>query len=56
MAGAGAPEMASEMDRFGIDFPDAATARMKAVMLAATFLIDFIYFEGDGDLEEEADD
>jgi len=51
---AGAGELASEMDRFGLDFPDDADPQMKIVLTAACFLIDYLYFEGDdGDDDDE---
>ena len=35
------------MDRFGIDFPDEVDVGVKATLLAACFLIDYLYFEFD---------
>ena len=32
-------------DRFGIDFPDDAAVEMKTVLVAACFLIDYLFFE-----------
>ncbi len=44
-AAAVAAGLDSEMDRFGVDFPDHATPQVKATLLAATFLLDFLFFE-----------
>lgn len=41
-----AAEFLTDADTFGLQFPDGATSREKKVLLAAVFLIDFIYFEG----------
>jgi uncharacterized protein YxjI len=38
-------EMYSDADNFGIQFPASATPNEKALLFAATFLIDFMYFE-----------
>ena len=38
-------ELYTDADNFGVQFPTSATANQKAVLLAATFLIDFLYFE-----------
>jgi len=38
-------EMYTDADNFGVQFPPNATPNHKAVLLAATFLIDFLYFE-----------
>ena len=44
---------ALQSDRFGIDFPDDAGGAIKAVLVNACFLIDFLYFEDD---EREKED
>lgn len=41
-----AEEFLTDADTFGIQFPDGATSKEKKILLAAVFLIDFIYFEG----------
>ena len=48
----------SEMDRFGVDFPEEVDTEVKATLLAACFLIDYLYFEFEGGskLEAEAND
>ena len=38
-------EAFTDSDIFGISFPMDLDVRMKAVLLAACFLIDFMYFE-----------
>jgi len=38
-------EVATNADNFGIAFPQNLDVRMKALLLGATFLIDFMYFE-----------
>ena len=47
----------SESDRFGVDFPDEVESTEKAILLATTFLIDYLYFEfdegGTSDLQED---
>ena len=44
----------ADFDRFGIDFPDEAGVDMKVVLVASTFLIDYLYFEGDnGDSDDD---
>ena len=44
----------ADFDRFGIDFPDEAGVEMKVVLVASTFLIDYLYFEGDnGDSDDD---
>ncbi|XP_053379773.1 phospholipid scramblase 2-like isoform X2 [Mercenaria mercenaria] len=39
-------EMFTSADNFGVTFPMDLDVKMKAVMIGATFLIDFMYFEG----------
>ncbi|XP_072897648.1 phospholipid scramblase 1-like [Hemitrygon akajei] len=41
-------EMFTDADNFGIQFPMDLDVKVKAVLLAATFLIDFLYFEKSG--------
>ena len=41
-------EAATDADNFGCTFPPLATAEQKAVLLAAVFLIDFLFFEDGG--------
>ena len=43
----------ADFDRFGLDFPDEADVDMKVVLVASTFLIDYLYFEGDNDDSDE---
>lgn len=43
----------ADFDRFGIDFPDDATMEIKVVLLASCFLIDYLYFEGDNDDDDD---
>lgn len=38
-------EMISDADNFGVTFPMDLDVKMKATLLAATFLIDFMMFE-----------
>jgi uncharacterized protein YxjI len=38
-------EMFTDADNFGIEFPPQAPASLKAVLLGAVFLIDFVHFE-----------
>nr|XP_046914092.1 phospholipid scramblase 2-like isoform X2 [Dermatophagoides farinae] len=40
-----AREMFTDADRFGIQFPNDLDVTIKAVLLGATFLIDFMFFE-----------
>ncbi|OTF79273.1 phospholipid scramblase 2-like protein [Euroglyphus maynei] len=40
-----AREMFTDADRFGIEFPRDLDVSIKAVLLGATFLIDFMFFE-----------
>ena len=39
------PEIFTDADNFGISFPMDLDAKMKAVVLASAFLIDFMYYE-----------
>jgi hypothetical protein len=41
-------EAATDADNFGCTFPPFATPEQKAVLLAAVFLIDFLFFEDSG--------
>lgn len=41
-------EMYTDADNFGVHFPPNATAKEKALIFGATFLIDFLYFETSG--------
>ena len=41
----------TDADTFGINFPIDLDVRMKAVLLGASFLIDFIFFEKAGNKE-----
>ena len=41
-------EMFTDADNFGIEFPADAPAEVKAVLLGAVFLIDFVHFEKKG--------
>jgi hypothetical protein len=41
-------EFISDADNFGIQYPQQATPKDKALIFAATFLIDFLYFETNG--------
>lgn len=38
-------EALTDADTFGVTFPDACTPELKAVLLGAVFLIDFVHFE-----------
>ncbi|XP_009087422.4 phospholipid scramblase 1 isoform X2 [Serinus canaria] len=42
-------EMFTDTDNFGISFPMDLDVKMKAVMIGACFLIDFMFFEHSGD-------
>ncbi|XP_039515946.1 phospholipid scramblase 1 [Pimephales promelas] len=42
-------ESLTDTDNFGINFPMDLDVRMKAVLLGACFLIDFMFFEATGD-------
>ncbi|EFX80806.1 hypothetical protein DAPPUDRAFT_318260 [Daphnia pulex] len=44
------------IDNFGITFPMELDAKMKAVLLSACFLIDFLYFESDREHGSVGDD
>lgn len=46
-------EMFTDADNFGISFPMDLDVKMKAVMLGACFLIDFMFFEKAGNKEED---
>ncbi|XP_063698103.1 uncharacterized protein LOC134829041 [Culicoides brevitarsis] len=46
-------EMFTDSDFFGISFPLDLDVRMKAVMLGACFLIDYMFFEKRGNKEED---
>lgn len=46
-------EMFTDADAFGISFPLDLDVRMKAVMLGACFLIDFMFFEKSGNEEDD---
>lgn len=50
-----AGEVLTDSDTFGIQFPDGATREEKKVLLAAVFLIDFIYFEGNAGMNYAPD-
>ncbi len=39
----------TDADNFGVTFPVDLDVRMKAVLLGAVFLIDFMFFEKSGD-------
>ena len=41
-------EAMSDADNFGCAFPEGASPADKAVLLAAVFLIDFMFFESSG--------
>ena len=40
--------MFTDAQNFGVTFPIDLDVKMKATLLGATFLIDFMYFENDG--------
>jgi len=42
-------ELFTDADNFGVSFPSGASAKEKALILGATFLIDFLYFESSDD-------
>lgn len=46
-------EAFTDADTFGINFPIDLDVRMKAVLLGATFLIDFNFFEKKGNEERD---
>ncbi|KAL9656663.1 hypothetical protein ABK040_002934 [Willaertia magna] len=41
-------ELFTDADNFGVEFPVNATPMEKAILFGATFLIDFLYFEDNG--------
>jgi hypothetical protein len=43
-----AKEYFTDADNFGIQFPMDLDVKMKAVMIGAVFLIDFMFFERSG--------
>ncbi len=43
-----AREAFTDSDNFGVSFPQDLDVRMKAVLLGAVFLIDFMFFEKSG--------
>lgn len=43
----------SSKDRFGVNFPRDATANVKVTLIAAAFLIDYLYFDYEYDSEED---
>ena len=47
-------EAMSDADNFGCAFPEGATAADKAVLLAAVFLIDFMFFESAGNGQSQS--
>ena len=50
-----AKEYFTDADNFGITFPPGANAKMKATLLGASMLIDFMYFERDGNNRQAFD-
>ena len=42
-------EMFSDAENFGVSFPIDLDVKMKAVLLAAVFLVDFMFFETDNE-------
>ena len=48
-----AREFFTDADKFGISFPGDLDVKMKAVMLGACFLIDFMFFEKSGSKEND---
>lgn len=48
-------EVLTDSDTFGIQFPGGATSEEKKILLAAVFLIDFIYFEGNSGMNYAPD-
>ncbi|XP_077865055.1 phospholipid scramblase 1-like [Saccoglossus kowalevskii] len=46
-------EMFTDADNFGITFPMDLDVNMKAVMLGACFLIDFMFFEKSGNKDDQ---
>jgi len=50
-------DVLSKADRFSVDFPPDIDCSMKASLLAATFLIDYLHFEADpGDEDQDDND
>ncbi|NXR64768.1 PLS1 scramblase, partial [Rhadina sibilatrix] len=47
-------EMFTDTDNFGISFPMDLDVKMKAVMIGACFLIDFMFFEHSGNKQQRA--
>ncbi|XP_031452137.1 phospholipid scramblase 1-like isoform X2 [Phasianus colchicus] len=47
-------EAFTDTDNFGVSFPMDLDVKMKAVMLGACFLIDFMFFESIGDSQQRA--
>jgi hypothetical protein len=47
-----ATEMYTAADNFGCTFPPTATPMAKAVLLAAVFMIDFLFFENGGSVDK----
>jgi hypothetical protein len=39
-------EFYTDSDNFGVKFPDQVSSDVKSLLFGATFLIDFMYFEG----------
>lgn len=48
-----AKETFTDTDNFGITFPRDLDVRMKATLLGAVFLIDFMFFEKQGNKESD---
>ena len=48
-----AREVFTDSDNFGINFPMDLDVRMKATLLGAVFLIDFMFFEKKGNEEQD---
>jgi uncharacterized protein YxjI len=42
-------EMFTDADNFGVTFEDVRDGRLRTLVVAATFLIDFVHFENSGD-------
>lgn len=49
-------EVLTTADRFSVDFPPDVGVEMKSLLLAATFLIDYLHFEADPGDEDDEDD
>ncbi|KAJ6669370.1 hypothetical protein lerEdw1_008179 [Lerista edwardsae] len=47
-------ELFTDVDNFGVQFPMDLDVKMKAVMLGACFLIDFMYFETTGSTADQS--